>query len=151
MKKSKFTETQIVSILKQADAGVPIKDICRQADISVPLALAHWIKASPRNSGPLSERSTCCNPWSRLICSKTRTSRAEVIDVSTSMCSASRLKSSTTLNVQKRRPQASASLMKSINHTVSGSRGTYSATRSRLGRRRRAVRRRLSFIALYTR
>jgi putative transposase len=29
MKQSKFTETQIVSILKQADAGVPIKDICR--------------------------------------------------------------------------------------------------------------------------
>jgi putative transposase len=34
MKKSKFTETQIVSILKQADAGVPIKDICRQPAIS---------------------------------------------------------------------------------------------------------------------
>lgn len=34
MKKSKFTETQIVSILKQADAGVPIKDLCRQAGIS---------------------------------------------------------------------------------------------------------------------
>ena len=34
MKPSKFTETQIVSILKQADAGVPVKDICRQAGIS---------------------------------------------------------------------------------------------------------------------
>jgi putative transposase len=34
MKKSKFTETQIVAILKQADAGAPIKDICRQAAIS---------------------------------------------------------------------------------------------------------------------
>ncbi len=31
MKKSKFTETQIVSILKQADAGVAVKDVCRQA------------------------------------------------------------------------------------------------------------------------
>src|SRR6185312_16616948 len=36
MKKSKFTETQIVSILKQADAGVPVKDVCRQAGISTP-------------------------------------------------------------------------------------------------------------------
>ena len=36
MKKSKFTETQIVAILKQADAGVPVKDLCRQAGISSP-------------------------------------------------------------------------------------------------------------------
>ena len=37
MKKSKFTETQIVAILKQADAGVPVKDVCRQAGISTAL------------------------------------------------------------------------------------------------------------------
>ena len=36
MKKSRFTETQIFSILKQADAGVPIKNLCRQAGISTP-------------------------------------------------------------------------------------------------------------------
>jgi putative transposase len=33
MKKSKFSESQIVTILKQADAGVPVKHICRQAGI----------------------------------------------------------------------------------------------------------------------
>jgi putative transposase len=34
MRTSKVTESQIVSILKQADAGVPVKDLCRQAGIS---------------------------------------------------------------------------------------------------------------------
>jgi putative transposase len=36
LRKSRFTETQIVSILKRVDAGVPVKDICRQAGISAP-------------------------------------------------------------------------------------------------------------------
>lgn len=34
MKKSDFTETQIVGILGEADAGVPVKDICRKHGIS---------------------------------------------------------------------------------------------------------------------
>lgn len=34
MKKSRFSETQIVSILNEADAGVPVKDICRKHGIS---------------------------------------------------------------------------------------------------------------------
>jgi putative transposase len=34
MKKSHFTETQIVAILNEADAGVQVKDICRKYGIS---------------------------------------------------------------------------------------------------------------------
>jgi putative transposase len=34
MKRTRFTETQIVSILKEADAGTKVKDICRQHGIS---------------------------------------------------------------------------------------------------------------------
>ncbi len=34
MKRGRFTETQIVSILKEADAGNKVKDICRRHGIS---------------------------------------------------------------------------------------------------------------------
>ena len=34
MRKSRFSETEIVSILKQGDAGMPVKDLCRKAGIS---------------------------------------------------------------------------------------------------------------------
>ena len=34
MKKSRFTETQIIGILKEADKGVPIKELCRTHGIS---------------------------------------------------------------------------------------------------------------------
>ena len=34
MRRSKFTESQIIGILQQADAGVGIGDLCRQCGIS---------------------------------------------------------------------------------------------------------------------
>ena len=34
MKRKKFTEHQIVKILKEAEAGVPIEDLCRQHGFS---------------------------------------------------------------------------------------------------------------------
>jgi len=34
MKKSRYTERQIVNILKQADAGMQVKEICRKYGIS---------------------------------------------------------------------------------------------------------------------
>ena len=33
MKKSRFTDNQIVNILKQAEQGVPIADLCREHNI----------------------------------------------------------------------------------------------------------------------
>jgi len=34
MKSSRFTETQIIGILKEVDSGIPVKEICRKHGIS---------------------------------------------------------------------------------------------------------------------
>ena len=34
MKKSRFTEVQIIGFLKQADAGMPVKELCRKGGFS---------------------------------------------------------------------------------------------------------------------
>ncbi len=36
MRNSKFTETQIISILKEADAGIAVNEVCRKHGISSP-------------------------------------------------------------------------------------------------------------------
>jgi len=36
MKKSRFSETRIVAILNEADAGMPVKEVCRKHGISSP-------------------------------------------------------------------------------------------------------------------
>jgi putative transposase len=37
MRNSKVSETQIVSILKEVEAGIPVKEVCRKHGISSPI------------------------------------------------------------------------------------------------------------------
>ena len=53
MKKSKFTESQIVAILKQQEAGLSINDLCREHGISQATFFNWKKKFSGMDSGTL--------------------------------------------------------------------------------------------------
>jgi putative transposase len=44
MKKSGFTEEQIIGFLRQAEAGIPVKDFCRNGGFSDMTLCSWWSK-----------------------------------------------------------------------------------------------------------
>jgi hypothetical protein len=50
MRKSKVSETQLVAILKQVDAGVAVKDPCHQAALGL-LSMTRWGRRGASRQG----------------------------------------------------------------------------------------------------
>ena len=62
MKRSKFSEEQVVYAIRQADAGTPVGDLCRQLGVSDATFYAWKKKIAGSNGSSLTSRSTsiCC-------------------------------------------------------------------------------------------
>ena len=56
MRKSKFTDSQIVAILKEGEAGMPVAEVCRKHGISSPTYYAWKSKYAGATVG------TCSTP-----------------------------------------------------------------------------------------
>ena len=44
MKRSRFTDSQIMAVLKQAEAGKPVPDLCREHGVSTATFYKWWAK-----------------------------------------------------------------------------------------------------------
>lgn len=55
MKKSRFTEVQIINILKENDSGKAVKDLCREHGIAVPTFYSWKRKYGGMNAQQLKE------------------------------------------------------------------------------------------------
>jgi len=55
MKKSNYSDAQIMSILKQAEGGVPVADLCREHGLRRPGFLSYRYSQESRSKTPISK------------------------------------------------------------------------------------------------
>jgi len=113
--------------------------------------LVHSSTARAVSSVPLSETIIAGRLRRAMIASRSRTTRAPPIEVSTASASASRVKSSTTASTRNRRPQDSASATKSSDQRWFGPCGTAIGARVPVARLRPRRRRTASPSSRYNR